>query len=168
MEAASYGAVNGLDVRRASNNSGQWYRLNVVNNMVVDNIAGMAGSGISLPGSARQYRNNTIALTTARQRLGRHLQRSEPVYRATSEIIARPQHAVVQHRQWPQCIAVQARVLNRRCSATWHNRSFYWFINDSTDPATGWYRTSVPWAAICRLAVLGTSNPANQLDASAC
>lgn len=51
--------VNGQD---AAGNRGQWSRIRVLNNMIVNNVAGFAGGGISLQDTARlDIINNTIA-----------------------------------------------------------------------------------------------------------
>ncbi len=53
---------NGRDVELASAGSSGWYRLDVFNNMVVDNVAGWSGAGISLQDVARgSIVLNTIA-----------------------------------------------------------------------------------------------------------
>jgi large repetitive protein len=55
-------AVNAEDVRLAPNIDTTWYRLNIFNNMIVNNVAGNSGAGISLQDVARaNIVNNTIA-----------------------------------------------------------------------------------------------------------
>ncbi len=56
-------AVNGDDLRDSLINSdSSWYRLNIFNNIIVNNIAGLSGAGISLQDVARaNIVNNTIA-----------------------------------------------------------------------------------------------------------
>lgn len=54
--------VNGQDVARRRNNQRRWYRLDVFNNIVVKNVAGEAGGGISLLDVARsRIQHNTVA-----------------------------------------------------------------------------------------------------------
>ena len=53
--------VNGEDVA-ASNQKSSWYQINLFNNMIVNNVAGMAGGGVSLQDSLNTYVvYNTIA-----------------------------------------------------------------------------------------------------------
>ena len=54
--------LNGEDVERNPNANALWYVLNVFNNFVVDNVAGLAGGGISLEDSPNvRIIQNTIA-----------------------------------------------------------------------------------------------------------
>ncbi|MEW5726929.1 MAG: SdrD B-like domain-containing protein [Pseudomonadota bacterium] len=54
-------AANGRDVDR-SRNSRRWHAIDIVNNMVVNNVAGLAGGGISLQDAVRvRILNNTVA-----------------------------------------------------------------------------------------------------------
>lgn len=54
--------VNGTEVR-GTNNTNNWYRVDVVNNVITNNGAGVAGGGISLLDSSNVFiTNNTIAL----------------------------------------------------------------------------------------------------------
>jgi hypothetical protein len=59
--------VNGAEVVNSLNNGGnmtlgQWYRVTITNNMVVNNVAGWSGGGVSLQDTARSVIvNNTIA-----------------------------------------------------------------------------------------------------------
>ena len=55
-------AVNAEDVRNSPSNDTSWYKLNIMNNMIVNNVAGYNGAGISLQDVARaNIVNNTIA-----------------------------------------------------------------------------------------------------------
>jgi hypothetical protein len=55
-------AVNGTDVTRFPNNPGNWYSVNVTNNIIVNNVAGWDGGGVGLLDSlAVNFVNNTIA-----------------------------------------------------------------------------------------------------------
>lgn len=54
--------VNGQDVARQRNNDRNWYRVEMFNNMIVNNLAALAGGGISLFDTARvNIVHNTIA-----------------------------------------------------------------------------------------------------------
>ena len=53
--------VNGADVT-AANQPARWHRVTITNNMIVDNVAGYAGGGVSLADTVRaSIVNNTIA-----------------------------------------------------------------------------------------------------------
>ncbi|MCX7003802.1 MAG: Ig-like domain-containing protein [bacterium] len=55
-------AFNGQDVAASPGNSNNWYALHIFNNIIVNNVAGYAGAGISLQDVARAYIiHNTIA-----------------------------------------------------------------------------------------------------------
>ena len=55
-------AVNAQDVAAAPADDTNWYRLNIVNNIIVNNVAAVAGAGISLQDVLRaNIVNNTIA-----------------------------------------------------------------------------------------------------------
>jgi hypothetical protein len=55
-------AVNGTDVSRYPNNPANWYHVSITNNIIVNNVAGWDGAGISLEDSlAASIINNTIA-----------------------------------------------------------------------------------------------------------
>lgn len=55
----SLSSVNGEDISRGRN---QWHRVDMLNNMIVNNVAGMAGGGVSLKDAAMVHMvNNTIA-----------------------------------------------------------------------------------------------------------
>jgi len=59
----SLALVNGTDVTGFGNNSiGNWHRVNVLNNIVINNVAGYAGGGISMQDALRvNIVNNTVA-----------------------------------------------------------------------------------------------------------
>jgi hypothetical protein len=52
--------VNGRDVELSPNQSNNWYRVTMTNNMIVNNVAGWSGAGISLQDTA----NSAIVLNT--------------------------------------------------------------------------------------------------------
>jgi len=54
--------VNGQDVLASPGNPTNWYAVNIFNNMIVNNISGLAGGGIALKETAKaRIINNTIA-----------------------------------------------------------------------------------------------------------
>ena len=53
--------VSGADVDRAPNNPNSWWQVTITNNMIVNNVAGYSGGGISLQDTARSsIVNNTV------------------------------------------------------------------------------------------------------------
>jgi len=144
--------VNGLDVLRSRNNAEPWYRLTVVNNMVVDNISGLAGGGIALQDTARAtINNNTIANNDSTATAGAAFAAGSP-NQSTAQpagIVSRGHTALFNATIGNQADVTPYKVYSKpvlRNNIVWHNRSFSWRIDNSTDPATfGWFRTSA-WA----------------------
>jgi hypothetical protein len=63
--------VNGADVQRSSNNSNSWYRIELTNNIIANNVAGYAGGGVSLSNTvASALVNNTIAANDSTATVG--------------------------------------------------------------------------------------------------
>jgi len=55
-------AINGEDIDQNLGTRSQWYRVNIYNNMITNNIAGLAGGGISISDALRvNIRHNTVA-----------------------------------------------------------------------------------------------------------
>lgn len=171
--------VNGLDILRARNNPNPWYQLNVVNNLVVDNIAGMAGGGISLQDTVRaNINNNTVANNDSTATAGAAFAPGSP-NESTAQpagIVSRAHSTLLYNTIGAGAAAPyklefsNPTLLN---NIVWHNRSFYWTIDNSTAPAEFGLVPDV--SASCTstrcgppiywdLAVLGTSNPAHQLS----
>jgi hypothetical protein len=58
--------INGTDVQRSPNHPERWYKVNVINNIVANNVAGWAGGGVSLQDALRvNLVNNTIVSNDA-------------------------------------------------------------------------------------------------------
>lgn len=132
--------VNGLDVRRAPNNPAGWYKLTLWNNMVVDNVAGLAGGGISLQDVALgNISNNTVANNDSTATAGLAFAPGNPNQ-------SNPQPAGIVSRAHTQLLFdtignssgykhhySNPTLLN---NIVWQNRSFYWAIDNSVVPAT--------------------------------
>ncbi len=132
--------VNGLDVRRAMNNPAGWYQLTLSNNRIVNNMAGVAGGGISLQDNVKAViDNNTVANNDSTATAGAAFAPGSP------------------NQSSPQPAGIVSRVHSRLLFWTigagtgyklqyanpvltdnilWHNRSFYWTIDNATAPAT--------------------------------
>ncbi|MEJ2423492.1 MAG: choice-of-anchor Q domain-containing protein [Candidatus Thiodiazotropha sp.] len=58
----SLNSINGQDIAQSLGARGPWYRVLVYNNMIDNNVAGLAAGGISLSDAPKVYiRNNTVA-----------------------------------------------------------------------------------------------------------
>ena len=168
--------VNGLDVLRTPGNPALWYQLNVANNMVVDNIAGMAGGGISLQDVVKSaIVNNTIANNDSTATAGAAFAANSP-NQSTAQpagIVSRA-HSTLLYSTIGAGSGYKIEYANPTLAnnIVWHNRSFYWVINEA-DPAdfglwpdvrTNCTSTRCGPPVYRDLAVLGTSNPAHQLN----
>jgi large repetitive protein len=135
--------VNGLDILRSRTNASTWYQLNLVNNMLVDNVAGLAGGGISLQDVVRvAINNNTIANNDSTATVAAAFTASTP-NQSTAQpagIVSRAHTALLYNTIGSGGGVSQYKIRYGNPTLTnnivWHNRSFYWRIDNSTDPAT--------------------------------
>jgi hypothetical protein len=132
--------VNGLDVRRAPNNPAGWYQLTLTNNKLVNNMAAMAGGGISLQDTVKaSITANTVANNDSTATAGTAFPPGSPnlsapqpagiVSRAHSKLLFNAIGAASGYKV-PYSNPVLAS------NIVWHNRSFYWTIDRTTEPAT--------------------------------
>lgn len=156
--------VNGADIPQGSNNESTWNRLTLANNMVVDNIAGMAGGGISLQDVALSIiANNTVADNHSTATAGAAFAPGSPNLSTAQPagIVSRAHSTLLTNT-----IGNGARVrpFKRYANPTlvnnivWHNRSFFWSVDNTTVPSTFGLQ---PYAAnpYWDLAVVGTAVP---------
>jgi hypothetical protein len=136
--------VNGLDVAASPNNQGPWHKLALQNNMIVNNVAGYAAGGVSLKDVlAATIVYNTIAnndsTATNQQSFTANPSVSDPqpaglVSHATSQPL---QDAI---GNAPAVAQIKARPFSNPSlvdNIVWHNRSFYWKIDETVlDPVT--------------------------------
>jgi hypothetical protein len=131
---------NGLDVRRATGTPAAWYLLNMYHNKVVNNTAGAAGGGISLQDLVRSnIGKNTVVNNDSTGTAGATFQPGSPnqstpqpagiVSRAHSKLLYDTIGASTGYKV-PYSNPVLADDI------VWHNRSFYWAINNATVPAS--------------------------------
>jgi hypothetical protein len=162
--------VNGADVLAARNNAGRWYQIQIRNNRIVDNIAGLAGGGISMQDTARiEIFHNTIAHNDSTATAGEAFSPGSPnrsnaqpagiVSRAHSTALAAAFGALTRNQYG---VFSNPDLLN---NIVWRNRSFFWEIDNSTDPASFGLRPAVEadgvtGAVFHDLAVLGTASTA--------
>jgi len=59
-------SINGNDIFNNPNNPSHWYSLSVTNNIIVNNVSGWNGAGVSIQDAVRvDFRNNTVASNDA-------------------------------------------------------------------------------------------------------
>jgi hypothetical protein len=134
--------VNGTEVQASPNNASNWYRLNLHNNIVVDNMAGQAGGGISLQDSARvSIVHNTVANNDSTATAGAAFAPGSP-----NQSTPQPAGIVARAHSGALSLAIgnapgvaayktfSNPTLDN--NIVWHNRSFYWAIDTTCDPAT--------------------------------
>lgn len=156
--------VNGLDVRRTPNNHAGWYRLTMNNNKIVDNMAGVAGGGISLQDTVKAtIDNNTVANNDSTGTGGATFPAGSPNQSLPQPagIVSRA-HSTLLYNTIGAATGYKQRYSNPVLtdSIVWHNRSFYWAINNATVPATFGLVPDIgagQAAVYSDLAVLGTA-----------
>ncbi|MGB8339085.1 MAG: choice-of-anchor D domain-containing protein [Burkholderiales bacterium] len=131
--------VNGLDVSRSTNPT-RWYGLTVFNNMIVNNVAGLAGGGMGLQDTAKaNVSNNTFSnndnTSTARAAFATgNLNTSQP--QPGAGLVSRA-HTPALNTAMGSGNAQYKTFSNPQLynNILWHNRSFYWAIDNSVSPA---------------------------------
>ena len=160
--------INGAEVAQWPKNASKWYTVDLVNNQVVNNVAALAGGGISL-GDAVAVRilQSVVANNDSTATAGDAFSPDSP-NRST------PQPAgIVSHRHSPELLAALAGtgtpdfsnpgLVN---SIVWHNRSFYFEVDSvNYDPPLYGLYPSPDQPVYDDLAVLGTSGA---LDPRSC
>ena len=126
-------SVNGLDVNQSRNRPQRWNRIDMINNMINNNVAALAGGGVAIQDAVRvTIRNNTVAHndTTATAALAF----SPGVFNESN-----PTPAGIIARTHSTDFALQMGETNVEGlfsnpalsdSIVWGNRSFYW-VNDA-------------------------------------
>ena len=159
--------VSGADVASSSNQPAQWYALNLFNNMIVNNVAALAGGGISLQDTAMSniihnaIANNDSTATAA------------GAFAPNSPNESTPQPAGIVSYAHSGALAAafgnNARVTPFKVFSNptledniiWHNRSFYFFGDPDAIPPEPYGLLPDPNTPdFDDLAVLGTKVPA--------
>lgn len=159
--------INGQDVAGNPSNPNQWYKVDILNNMIFNNVAALAGGGISLQDSVRvNIVNNTIANNDSTATAGEAFEPGSPSASTPQPagIVARAHSA-----QLSAASAMAGTFSNPllQNDIIWHNRSFSFFLNDTTDPPTFGLVPDVGSGAApdyWDLAVLGTTGTLTALD----
>ncbi len=160
--------VNGQDVNTARNIPSRWYTINVVNNMIVDNVTGMAGGAISVKDALKvNILHNTIANNDSMATAGAAFAPGSP-----NQSTPQPAGVVAWNLtqstatipglfnvigNLPAALPYKLAYANPKLANNiiWHNRSFYWAV-DPIDPTLyGLYPAIAPSFADTDLAVLG-------------
>ena len=139
--------VNGDDVSQNPADTGPWYSVDVFNNMIDNNVTGLAGGGISIQDALKvTIRNDTVANndSTATANVGGafpvgQVNRSEP---QPAGIISRVHSPDLALAMGDVTASIPTDWLSfsdptLRGSIVLHNRSFYWLnFNDPATPQT--------------------------------
>jgi hypothetical protein len=131
-------AVNGLDVSNSRNSTNGWYTLTVLNNMIANNMAALAGGGISLQDAVlTTIGNNTIAHNDSTGTAGAAFAPNSPnqstpqpagiVSRAhTTLLFTTIGNGSGQKKEFSDALLVN--------NIIWRNRAFYWVTDLNTTP----------------------------------
>ena len=150
--------VNGTDVATAPRDPAAWYRVTIQNNKIVDNIAGLAGGGVSLLDvvaagiSNNTITNNDSTATTAR------------AFAPNSPNASTPQPAGLVARAHSATLIATGAAVGTYSNPTldnnilWHNRTFGWTIDNTVKPAVFGLVPNVAAPVYADLAVIGTAN----------
>jgi hypothetical protein len=161
--------VNGLDVANFGTIPSRWYRVTITNNMIVNNMAGMAGGGIALKDTAYAVIvNNTIARNDSAAVAGELIDplSGESVSQAAG--IAAYAHSAALAAEFGTGLAQTFSKPLMANNIVWENRSFYWSIDGEGRgglvPDTPIFRdlevVGVPGALTCEGCVLtGAPDP---------
>ncbi len=159
--------INGQDVAGNPRNPSKWHTVDIFNNMIFNNVAALAGGGISLQDSARvNIVNNTIANNDSTATAG-------DAFAPGSPSASTPQPAGIVSRAHSAQLAAASGMVGTfsnpllQNDIIWHNRSFSFFLDDTTDPPTFGLVPNVGTGEIpiyWDLAVLGTTGTLTPLN----
>jgi len=129
-------AINGADVQ-ANANSATWDQVDIINNIIVNNVAAWAGGGIALQDALKvNIDHNTVANNDSTATVGQ-------AFPAANRNESNPQPAgIVAHQHSPALGSLVGNTNGFSAPLTlvnnivWHNRSFYWKSDQDGDPLT--------------------------------
>ena len=129
-------AVNGHDIARYKRKPGRWYKVDVLNNTIVNNIAGLSGGGISIQDSAKvNILHTTVVNNESTATSGLAFNPGSP-NQSTPRVggIVSHAHSPTLAATFGRALRIQrfaefsnAKIIN---SIIWQNRSFYFLIDD--------------------------------------
>ncbi len=166
--------INGQDVENNPNNPADWYSVDILNNMIVNNMAALAGGGISMQDTALiNILHNTIANNDSTAVASEAFTPGVPNQ-------SNPQPAgIVARKHSPELAAVfgedeavdsfkefpNPQLTN---NIIWHNRSFYFYVDENQQNAPVYNLLPDPNTPVYDdLGVLGTAS-AELLDPQFC
>ena len=129
-------AINGADVQ-ASVDQTTWDKVDVINNIIVNNVAAWAGGGIALQDALKvNIDHNTVANNDSTATVGQ-------AFPAANRNLSNPQPAgIVAHQHSPALGSLVGNTNGFSAPLTlvnnivWHNRSFNWTADYDGNPAT--------------------------------
>lgn len=121
--------INGQDVARDADDREAWHQIDILNNIVVNNVAGLAGGGIALQDAAAvRIIHNTIAHNDSTATASEAFQPGVP-----AESIAQPAGVVARAHSDALRNAFSAHTVQQFSNPlpfmnniVWQNRSFFW------------------------------------------
>ncbi len=130
--------INGADVSRNPNRPGSWWKVTLTNNMIVNNVAGTAGGGISLSDALNTYLiHNTVASNDSAGISG-PLFNTRVGTTTTGPTTAVPSAAGISSESTSAPLALVARAQDVISNPVltndivWHNRSFFFDSSSGT------------------------------------
>ncbi len=147
--------ANGLDIANNLDNVGPWYDVRVFNNMINNNVAGLAGGGISVEDSLRAViRNNTVANNDSTATTALAFDLTDPLNQGGNNVTTAQPAGIVARTHSAEMALLMTDVTANipldwltfsdpvlRGNIVYQNRSFYWTNFD--DPATAVIETGL-------------------------
>jgi large repetitive protein len=128
--------INGQDVAQHQTTPSSWHTVEIVNNMIVNNVASLAGGGISLQDTLRtRILHNTISSNDSTATAGEAFMPGQPNQsnpQPGAGVVSRVHSGALAGFLPPGEAAFSDPELVD--NILWHNRKFY-FLVDDTDPA---------------------------------
>ncbi len=119
--------VNGVDVEGSPTDPDEWYRVDIINNIIVDNVAGWSGGGISLQDTANGVVVfNTIANNDSTATVGGLFNATTGTSTPQPAGISSEPHSLALDLAIPNSLAERKGFSNPALThnIVWHNRAF--------------------------------------------
>ncbi len=160
--------INGLDVQNNPDNvepaqptdPPQWHAIDIINNMIVNNVSGLAGGGISLQDAVQvKIIYNTVANNDSTATAGEAFTPGNPIGVSSQQpagIISRAHSSDLAAILPPgQAGYSNPELVN---NIIWHNRSFYWDVT-ANGGIGGLLPTTPDYWDLAVLGITGNLNP---------
>lgn len=128
--------VNGQDVQANPSSPSAWYQINLFNNMIVNNLTGLAGGGVAMQDvAAVKMINNTIAYndSTATARAAFIPGSASQSLPQPAGIVSRVHSNALQQAFATSTVQTFPSPQPFVNNIIWHNRSFYWLLTNEGD-----------------------------------